>query len=430
MPEIPRERFLGTLGAAALLASCSGAGGGVPALRSALSNDAAADGAQRITRIVNHYFKSLASTGAGAPGEAKGFVVGVTQGPGKHSFFRYGDLSYNVGGARVGKAEDALFFVGSNSKVFTAILLALAIVEPNSAITLDTPVRDLLPTGVSFAEPHGTIRLWHLATHSAGYPDGVCGAHTFGDYSFPDMTAFLAAFTPPYAPGKLWSYSNPAFALLGVVVANVLAGGSPGKLAANGSWPKGYRRYFHQVVARICAPLGMTSSGIQYHVNSARVVQGYTLTNSNAYQPVAPPDYVVGSAGLPAGALSSTPDDMLTFLDAHMGMLEDETLRAAMMLALTPASPNNALDMGLGWQIAGPRLSNFYFQKNGGLAGYSSAMAVDPRRKWGIVVLSNTAGNNVGNELTAAARFALGDLRRVATPPSNFPQPAVAPECP
>ncbi|HBD22192.1 MAG TPA: hypothetical protein DC059_06325, partial [Dietzia sp.] len=68
-----------------------------------------------------------------------------------------------------GATPDAhtLFEIGSVTKVFTALLLADGVVR--GQWRLDTPVRDLLPTGTDL--PGGDddpITLQHLATHTSG----------------------------------------------------------------------------------------------------------------------------------------------------------------------------------------------------------------------------------------------------------------------
>jgi beta-lactamase class C len=249
------------------------------------------------------------------------------------------------------------------------------------------------------------------------------------------MTDFLNDFTPLYAPGTFWSYSNPGFALLGLAISNVLSGGSPGTIAAGGAWPAGYRSFAAQVVRHVCQPLGLHSTMVNYPSVASHVVEGNTQnTSGTGYRSVAPPSWALGSAALAAGALCSTPSDMLNFLDAHMGFTENRTLKAALGLAIAPASPGNSLEMGLGWQIAGTlnggSESDAYYDKNGGIPGYDSYMAFDRQRQWGIVVLSNSAGSNFGNELTTAGRVALGRLRGLTTPTAHFPHPAHPPTCP
>ena len=119
---------------------------------------------------------------------------------------------------------DIVWCIGSNTKVFAATSLAVATVSQStsgSRVTLDTAVSDLLPQGVNINLFGGdAIWLQHLATHTAGWPDGMCAVNKtiIGDYTFPQMQEFLTDFQPSYAPGTEYFYSNQAFALLGTLV--------------------------------------------------------------------------------------------------------------------------------------------------------------------------------------------------------------------
>jgi hypothetical protein len=125
---------------------------------------------------------------------------------------------------------------------------------------------------------------------------------------------------------------------------------------------------------------------------------------------------------------------MLYFLDAHMGLTKNQDLEKAIIVALAPHSAHNHLHMGLGWQIGGivsGRIqSNVYYDKDGGLPGYTPYMALDRVRQWGIVALSNTFGNSFGTALNFAARESLAQLRgHIKCPPSGFPHPPTTPSC-
>ena len=91
--------------------------------------------------------------------------------------------------------------------------------------------------------------------------------------------------------------------------------------------------------------------------------------------------------------------------------------------------------MGLGWQIASqtPYWDNRYYDKNGGISGYMSYMALDPVREVGIVALGNTSGvGHPGDALDKAAQLALGGVRGLPAANSDFPKPPKdkIPKCP
>ena len=99
----------------------------------------------------------------------------------------------------------------------------------------------LLPSDTTIGnyqdDPNNAIKLWHLATHSSGFPEGVCGPHTFGNYPFTAMHTFLEDFGPSYAPGIYWVYSNQAYSLLGALLSDAYSGGD------NSTWGSAYQAW-------------------------------------------------------------------------------------------------------------------------------------------------------------------------------------------
>lgn len=374
-----------------------------------------------IGATVDRLFSPLiAEPGDPQPSKSVGILVGVTL-EGQRYYFELGTVDLNQGGAVA--IKDIVFFIGSNTKVVTATLLALAARETSGPVTPFTHVSALLPDGVTVHQPDGDILLWHLATHSAGFPDGMCGPRpTFGNYPFSSLGQFLKNFEPSYAPGKYWVYSNQGFALLGVLLSHAYAGGS-----ASAGWDETYQNWPSLAVGKVTSPLGMPTTQVDYQSVSGQVAQGYDYSDDSgtaAYKPVSPPDWDMTSAALGAGALSSTLDDMLTFLEAEISPPEG-SLGTAIRTTQQAHPRDDALSMGLGWQ-----LGNGYLDKNGALGGYQSYMAFDPARKVGVFVFGNTSGGRAGGVLTATGRRLLGDLRGLAAAPSSFPHPATIPKCP
>jgi CubicO group peptidase (beta-lactamase class C family) len=368
--------------------------------------------------IVEEYICPLIGTLSDPqPGQSVGILVGVTR-DGARDYFHFGDVGLHSGDSVV-PIEDKVFFIGSNTKVFTATLLALA-ATARTPVTPSTCVKSLLPSSVGINQPFGDILLWHLATHSAGFPDGTCGPRpTFGDYPFTSMGRFLSDFTPSYAPGKYWVYSNQGFALLGVLLSHAYAGG------ASSGWDASYQ-IWPGLAEMITAELRMPCTQVDYSNVSGQVAQGYAYTDAGgtpAYVPVDPPNMVLTSAALGAGALSSTLKDMLTFLEASISPPQG-SLGAAMTETQQPYPGSEGLSMGLGWE-----LSNEYLDKNGGLDGYKTYMAFDPGRKIGLFLFGNTSGGT-RDALTDTGRLLLGALRDDPACPSVFPHPSSIPQCP
>jgi CubicO group peptidase (beta-lactamase class C family) len=354
-------------------------------------------------------------------GKCVGFLIGITIKKSRYHFV-FGDISL-YSGDPLPAYKDIVFFIGSNSKVFTATLLPLAASQAQNPVTPYTPVADLLPSGVDFNQPNGQILLWHLATHSAGFPDPVCGYRPhFGNYPFSSLNQFLDNFQPPYAPGQYWEYSNPAFALLGDVLSHAW-----NTTSASSDWDSTYQQWPSIVMSQVVQPLGMSTTQVDYSPVANVVAQGYNYTDAGgtpAYTPIKPPNWALDSAGLGAGALSSTLDDMLTFLEAQI-YPPSNSLGDAIKTTQQAWPSSNALSMGLGWQQ-----SNNYLDKNGGLPGYNTYMAFDASQEIGVFVFGNTDEGSAGAGVNKGGRILLGKLRGTPAKPSAFPHPPTTPVCP
>lgn len=377
---------------------------------------------QTIESIIEGQFSGLiASMDSAAPGEYPGIVVGVTVGGTKY-YFSFGVIPMAEGGTPPA-TEDIVMLIGSNTKVFTATLLALAAIQQTSVpISLDTAAADLVPSGTTINLYDGDpILLWHLATHSAGFPDGPCGQTAWGNYTFDQTANFLSAFTPPYGPGTYWVYSDQSFALLGVLLSHVYTSQS----GASSSWDETYQAWPTIAADNIIVPLGMTTTQVDFTPVISQLAMPYSYIGENqAYKAVSPPTVVLDSAALGAGALSSTLSDMLTFLQSQIAPPNDTLGKA---IALTQQEQGSGLSMGLGWEIG-----NGFFYKDGLVSGYTSYMAVDPTNQIGLIAMGNCAPSDEGKSLGIAGRQALGALRGSTATAGHNPAPPQGeiPECP
>ncbi len=376
---------------------------------------------QSIESIINDHFGDLiAPLDAAVLGRYPGILVGVTVGDNKY-YFNYGEIPMAEGGSPPA-VQDIVMLIGSNTKVFTATLLALAALQPTPiSIGLDTVASDLVPNGTTINSNGQPIQLWHLATHSAGFPDGPCGQTVWGDYTFDETASFLGAFTPPYPPGTYWVYSDQSFALLGVLLSHVYTSQS----GDSSSWDGTYQAWPTIAADNVIVPLGMTTTQVDYSPVISQLAMPYDfLGATQAYEALNPPTLVLNSAALGAGALSSTLCDMLTFLQNQIAP-PNNTLGKA--IALTQQEQGSGLSMGLGWQIG-----NGFFYKNGLVSGYTSYMAVDPTNQIGLIVMGNCRAGDEGAALCTAGREALGALRMAPATGGDFPAPPQdeMPECP
>lgn len=138
---------------------------------------------------------------------------------------------------------------------------------------------------------------------------------------------------------------------------------------------------------RLCSPLGLADTGIEVDERAKpRLLEGRSWRGAPR-----PPlrDFMPA-----AGALRSTADDLLTFLEACLepphGLLGE-----ALALAQQPrARINKHTSVGLGWLILRRRRGRPpVIWHNGGTWGFRSFAAFVPEEALAVVVLSNTTGS-------------------------------------
>ncbi|QWP76524.1 beta-lactamase family protein [Lysobacter sp. K5869] len=380
-----------------------------------------APGRQRVGDLIAPFFEAVvAPLGFAEDDKSPGVLVAATV-AGQRYYFQYGRVPVSDGGDAA--PEEVVMLIGSNTKVFTATLLAMAVLQ--SRVELTTPVARLLPPEVSINEfaADEPVRLWHLATHSAGFPKGPCasGRYVFGHYGYDDTTRFLRDFQPRYRPGEYWFYSNQGFALLGALMSHVhseLPRSEPGWDASYRVWPQVTRRL-------ILEPLGMGSTQVELGPVRRRLARSYDFQRAGQpYSRIDVGEIDPASAAVGAGALSSTLPDMLDFLERQIEPGPDVLGRA---IALTQQETERELRMGLGWQIG-----DGYLCKDGLMLGYASYMAVDPTHRIGLFAFANSWGGDQGGSLNRATRAALGALRHLPATWQSPRQPDAeqAPDCP
>ncbi len=114
---------------------------------------------------------------------------------------------------------DAVFEIGSITKVFTALLLADA--AQRGEVALTDPVAKYLPAEGRPLEFDGQpITLLDLVTDTSGLPSMPGNfrpkdpANPFADYTVAQLYAALSTVPPRYFPGAQFEYANLGFGLL------------------------------------------------------------------------------------------------------------------------------------------------------------------------------------------------------------------------
>ena len=295
---------------------------------------------------------------------------------------------------------DTLFEIGSVTKVFTSTLLSLMVERGD--IELTAPLSKF---GENYQKIPDTVTLESLATHTSGLPrlpeNGALAArenpdNPYANYTFENLNEYLKNYD-----GKLEktagsiSYSNLGVGILG----NVLA------------W-KFDRSYEEAIVEEICRPLGLKDTRITLtEEQQARLALGYLEDGK-----LTPHWDLPTLAG--AGALRSTANDLLTFLEANLqpgqtpmaeAILNTHKLRhqtfapTGGLLGLlggvakwirrlqgSPLVEREETGVGLGWFVEYmPGIDREVRNHNGGTGGHRSFCGFIEETQTGVVVLSN-----------------------------------------
>jgi serine-type D-Ala-D-Ala carboxypeptidase/endopeptidase len=342
-----------------------------PSFDAAMSAVKAAD----LESVLDRDLAQALKSGALAPGTDAGVAIGVVD----HGVKRV--LAYGTA------KPDSIFEIGSITKTFTGLILAQMVAQ--GKVTLDEPVRELLPAG-TVTKPTGTeITLLDLATQSSGLPrmpdnfDPADPANPYADYHAANLYAFLAKHGVVKPATTSFLYSNLGFGLLGQALSD----------RAKTSYPDLLRD-------EITEPLGMKDTVIALSPDQQkRFIAGHDAGHHPAHA------WDLGAlAG--AGAIRSTAADMLIYLESNLHpdkiptqpgpkVADSRTLSSAIA-----QSHDLRADAVPGTRIALAWLCNTAtgsYWHNGATGGYSSYAVFNLKNDYAVIVLSNTSLGSTGS---------------------------------
>jgi CubicO group peptidase (beta-lactamase class C family) len=309
----------------------------------------------------------------GGNGNDVGIVVGVVEPQGRRI------ISFGHRNSEDSRPLDGrtVFEIGSMTKAFTALLLADMVAK--NEVSLSEPVAKYLSADLKLPERNDqSITLLDLATHTSGLPFMPENAPALNDpaaakYSAADLKQYLASYSLKRDIGREWEYSNIGYWVLSEALSS-----------------RAGMNYETLVRERVISPLHLANTDFAL---SPKMKTNLAAGHDAALQPApavsALPIYSIMPA---AGGLYSTANDLLNFLSLAIGY-ERSPLAAAMQLSVSTHRPTGGGDeQALGWTVIGKGDDQLIF-RDGGTYGFASSMAWDPRKRIGVVVLSNQQGD-------------------------------------
>jgi CubicO group peptidase (beta-lactamase class C family) len=285
-----------------------------------------------------------------------------------------------------------VFRIASMTKSFTA--LAILKLRDEGKLSLEDPVSKWIPEFTRMALPtrdSGAIRIRHLLTHGAGFPeDNPWGDQQLGATDS-ELTAWLKQGIPfSTAPDTQYEYSNYGFGLLGRIVSR-----------ASGV------SYDDFVRAQILQPLKMTVSTLEpSQVPDANRAVGYRRTPDGSY--LEEPPLPHGAFGAMGGLLTSA-NDLARYVafqlsawpprdEAEIGPVRRSSVREMnQLLRFSNLSARSVDDRpraevrgyGYGLRVAADCRFDHIATHSGGLPGFGSHMAWLPEHGVGMFAMAN-----------------------------------------
>jgi serine-type D-Ala-D-Ala carboxypeptidase/endopeptidase len=334
-----------------------------------------------------------------APATSAGVSIGVVRN-GKRSVFAFG----------TGK-PDSIYEVGSITKTFTGLILAQMIEQ--GKVQAEEPVRELLPPGVVNEPEEPEISLLDLVTQHSGLPrmpDNFSPAdlnNPYVDYTPAKLYQFLSKHGVAKPADAAFLYSNLGVGLLGQALSE-----------------RAHTSYADLLHNEVTEPLGLKDTVVVLSPDQQqRFIPGHTANHQPAHSWEL--DALAG-----AGAVRSTADDMLTYLEAQLHpeklpaavskAKNGNTLAAALkrsQILNTDAGPN--MRIAYAWMFS-PTSGSYWH--NGASGGYSAFAFFNPKENYAAIVLVNTAvgregsfadllGQHIGQRFAGVAAIDLGVMK-------------------
>ncbi|HTN45670.1 MAG TPA: serine hydrolase [Flavipsychrobacter sp.] len=296
---------------------------------------------------------------------------------------------------------NTLFEIGSNTKIFTGLMLAGEMAERKMS------GNDFIEKYVAVNKNiQGKVRLTDMANHISGLPtfhDSASLAELISKDTTKDplmlvtddyMLSVLKKVDTLHQYGE-YEYSNFGVGMLGYIL------------------QKEEHATYEQLLQRmICKPLGLKNTTTISDTNARNMAKGY-------YKETRAPFIHLCSAMQGAGGIKSSIIDMMSFVKAQI--TEAGPLQKALSISHKKYYNEENLQIAMGWHI-GKTYNTEIYEMRGDTYGASSLMLFNKEHDLGIVILLNSANSGVVNR---SMNTILAKLLDTSGSQHKFSQPEV-----
>lgn len=281
---------------------------------------------------------------------------------------------------------NTVFRLGSVSKCFASVLAGTLVSD--HVFNWDDPLIKYLPDfALKSKESTEKLTVRHVLSHTIGLP-----YHAFTNMieeraSLDTLFRDLRYLDLIGEPGKVYSYQNVGYSLIGEVIKATT-----------------HKSFEEALTEKVFRPLHMKNSSASYDamVNNANIARPHHFTRKHWVSiPISDTYYDV----TPAGGVNASIADMALWLKALLGndqdVLTTSTLDQIFEPQIRAISKNRnfwkwkrpkASYYALGWRVL--MFKNDTIEYHGGYVnGYRSEVAIDRKNRIAICVLTNSAGN-------------------------------------
>lgn len=272
---------------------------------------------------------------------------------------------------------------GSISKLF--VWVSVMQMAEQGKIDLDEDIREYLPkyflAKLTYDEP---ITMVHLMNHNAGFEDSIFDLGYSSKEQVKSLEEGLKIAEPKqiYKPGEVVAYSNYSTSLAAYIVERVSG-----------------QKFYEYVSSNILSKLEMNHT--TPHI-SIEKIQDFFQNKTKGYELVEPQNFLLATpfymSLYPSGEINGTAEDLAKFAMALMprddqgSILFNKKDTLTKLLSQSYAPTENAVGIAHGfWEYEGSKRGLLH---GGNTASFSSMIHIVPEDRFGIIVLTNQAGES------------------------------------